>query len=131
MAWLWPGCGLAVAWLWAICSGGLVDWEHCLRGNPLGTQDQRSGVKIFHGADGAQRGTIEGNRSRRISQPIINKGFALKTSANPSNRKSIIRMNDQLAGAGAGAGAAGAAGASAGGAGALTGAAAGATGVGE
>jgi hypothetical protein len=59
----------------------------------------------------------------------MNKGFALKTSANPSNRKSIIRMNDQLAGAGAGA--AGAAGASAGGAGALTGAGAGATGVGE
>ena len=107
-----------------------MDWEHCLRGNPLGTQDQRSGVKIFHGADGAQRGTVEGNRSRRISQPIINKGFALKTSANPSNRKSIILMNDQLAGAGAGAAGAagaGAAGASAGGAGALTGA----TGVGE
>ena len=61
----------------------------------------------------------------------MNKGFALKTSANPSNRKSIIPMNDQLAGAGAGAGAAGAAGASAGGAGALTGAGAGATGVGE
>jgi len=82
--------------------------------------DVQQSCQLSRPSSGKARG-----RNGRNSPPIINKGFALKTSANPSNRKSIIPMNDQLAGAGAGA--AGAAGASAGGAGALTGA----TGVGE
>ena len=60
-----------------------MDWEHCLSGNPHGAQDQRSGVKNFLGSDRAEKRIGVGNRNRRISQPTMNKGFALKNQCEP------------------------------------------------